>query len=206
VPVTFTRQKVRAPDIFLRELLKKYMQGRLRETSDFPQFLLRATVLAVDVDGGVLENPTGAGAYDAVVDGRQTKLKASIGPANPPNSLKCRLITDGLDRLQKDSDVGVFWPLLGEHMSSPAKVGEHVYVTFEDQYRVHGLWLCRVSGHVGANVVIGAQQLKPSEPNDANSNFDDGEEPARVTDSQLSARPKDSDDLNGLFEDPEEDV
>jgi hypothetical protein len=197
VPIV-TRQKLSSRSLFLKELIRKYMMGKLQETDVYPQFMYRATVLAVDPDGGALENPNAEGSFDAVIDGQQTKLKASSGPSNPPNSLKCRIITDGRDRLNVDSDVGVFWPLMPEHMAPPVKPGEHVYVVFEDQHRVHGLWLGRVSGHVGANVVIGASQLKPSSGG-INDVFDGASEET-MTDAAASGRPKSSDDLNSKLD------
>lgn len=181
-------------------MIKKYMRGQFQEVGAYPQWLYRATILAVDPDGGVLENPSGSGDYEAVVDSRIVRLKASVGLSNPPFSLKCRLITDGWDKLQSDADVGIFWPLTSEHAQAPVKPGEHVYVAFEDQHRVHGLWLGRVSGHDGLNVVVGATKLVSSTPPDTNAAFD-GTSDDQISDSKATARPNSSDDLNSLFVD-----
>jgi len=38
------------------------------------------------------------------------------------------------------------------------KPGEHVYVIFEDSEFKHGLWINKVAGHEGVNLVVGQSQ------------------------------------------------
>lgn len=150
------QERARRPEIILQDLLRKHAKGQLVETTKNNQPFLRATVLAVDNIGGKLSNPDGSG----VVSSGGRDFKAIVGPENPPGSVKARLISKGLDRFVTEQEAGVFWPFMqSDHLSIPVKVGEHVYVMFEDAYYEHGLWLCRVPGHTGANLFEGKKSF-----------------------------------------------
>ena len=99
----------RRPEIVLADLLGRAARDEIPEDS---HQILRALVLAVDPDGGALENKDGSGTYSARgTDGRRLNLTAAIGPTNPAGAVKARILTDGLDRLRADQDLRVFWPL-----------------------------------------------------------------------------------------------
>lgn len=134
---------------------------------------MRAVVLAVDVDGGKLSNPDGQG---SVVVGKET-YKAVIGPPNPQNSVKARIITKGFDRFFTDDDLGVYWPMVqNDHLSIPIKPGEHVYVMFEDEHFQHGLWLFKVSGHDDANSFQGIKSFQKTLEKNAMGYFETQEQ------------------------------
>lgn len=145
----------RRPELFLAEVINKSARGELRSEEDNVRIWYRAVVLAVDVAGSRLENADGSGELEHVKNGRSTSVTANVGPSNPKNSIKARIITDGLDQFIGDEDLKVFWPMMPEHDSIPIKPGEHVYVTFEDEDYEHGLWLGKVSGHEGVNFFQG---------------------------------------------------
>lgn len=149
------RDKFRRPELFLSELLRKSAQGKLSERDDNSRVFYRALVVAVDVVGGRLENPDGQGTLSHVVGGRSIDVPATIGPRNPQNSVKARILTDGADQFIQDDRLRVFWPMFPEHVSVPVKPGEHVYVLFEDEGSQHGLWFSKVSGHEGVNIAPG---------------------------------------------------
>lgn len=149
-------EKIRRPEIFLAELLKKAARGQLFDSNSNVQTFFRAQVLAVDVEGGKLENPDGAGSLVALDGNSRREFVANIGPSNPRNSIKARVMNGGFDGFLSDDELRVFWPLFqSEHMSIPIKPGEYAYVMFEDSDFDHGLWVCRISGHEGANVARG---------------------------------------------------
>lgn len=153
-------EKFRRPELFLSELLKRSAQGLVKDSEEQTTFLHRAVVVAVDVIGGKLENPFGNGFVNHVIDGKSVDVPATVGPLNPPDSVKARIIANGLDQFVGDRELRVFWPLFPEHMSSPIKPGEHVYVVFEDSDMQHGLWFCRVPGQDGANFFRGQDSFK----------------------------------------------
>lgn len=162
----FDREKFRRPELLFKEFLRKGAKGAFKENSDATTFLLRALVIAVDVEGGLLENPSGSGKVSHTVDGKNFDVDAKIGPENPQNSIKARILTDGFDKFSTDENLKVFWPFFPENISIPVKPGEHVYVLFEDSQQQHGLWVSKVAGHSGVNYVPGsdfykAQQIAP---------------------------------------------
>lgn len=157
-----SREKFRKPEIILAEMLRKSAQGRFRETDENVPFLFRASVLAVDVIGGKLENPKGDGKVTHAFKGKSIDVPATVGPENPKNSIKARIITDGFDQFIGDDDLRVFWPFFPEHNYVPIKPGEHVYVIFEDAEYAHGLWVAKIPGHEGANFVRGEKKFDPA--------------------------------------------
>ncbi len=136
----------------------------------------RALVLAVDQEGGMLENPAGSGTFASSWPGVKTKiLRAQVGPANPRGSIKARVLTDGLDRLRTDDEVRVFWPMFPpDQLGMPVSPGEHVYVMFEGDGMSNGFWLSRVPGHEGAGSYTGNRSyVAPSAPGSAMDNFEE---------------------------------
>lgn len=167
------QEKYKRPELFLQELLSKYAKGQILDSTTNNQPFMRAVVLAVDVVGGRLSNPDGEGTIDV---GKE-KYKAVIGPPNPQNSIKARIITRGFDRFFTDDDVGVYWPMTqNDHMSIPVKPGEHVYVMFEDEHFEHGLWLFKVAGHDDANFFEGIKAYKSSVEKNAMGYFEQQEQ------------------------------
>ncbi len=164
------------PEQFLSDVLKKSAQGRYLENDEHVSVFYRATVLAVDVEGGKLENHQGDGGVDHVIDGKKVSIKARYGPANPPNSLKARILTNGLDQFTDDKNLRVFWPLFPDHLSVPIKPGEHVYVTFEDVDSRHGLWINKVPGHDGVNEVKGESKYKSDSDGALSQKFPDSKD------------------------------
>jgi len=146
--------KIRRPELAMYEMLA----GR-QTAGGFAPVLLRATVVAVDMDGGLLQNPDAEGSVVNEVGGKKFSVQAIVGPKNPPRSLKARILTGDVDMFRQEKDLRVFWPLLPD--AHPVKPGEHVYVTFEDELMVHGLWLARVSGHTDVNVDRGEERYSP---------------------------------------------
>lgn len=162
----------RRPELALGDVLLDRLRGGDRARS-----LLRAIVLAVDNDGGRLQNRSGAGSVESLAkDGTRSNYPAIIGPDNPRGSIKARLITDGMDRFRADNDAQIFWPLFPpDQLSLPISVGEHVHVMFEDHGMSHGLWISRVSGHDSAGVFLGIDSY--TEPASGRSAIDAFETP-----------------------------
>jgi hypothetical protein len=159
----------RRPELILSELLHK----AARHESERQYY--RASVLAVDLDGGKLQNPDGAGEVSVVLrDGTIRRYAALTGPANPRGSIKARIITDGFDRLLDDQSLRVFWPMFPQDMAgTPVTPGEHVYVMFEGDGMSHGIWVSRVAGHESANSSQGALEYDaPSHMQSAMDSFE----------------------------------
>lgn len=197
MPSNQNLEKFRRPELFLAELLRKSATGQLLEQSSNVQLLFRATVLAVDVEGGKLENPDGAGSLSSA----GTSYAATVGPENPRNSVKARVISEGFDKFISDDGLRTFWPLFpADHISIPVKPGEHVYVIFEDRSFEHGLWICRIPGHEGANVFKGATSFVSVDKTVAES-FPDSRssEPEFPQDDDYAGDVSRKRDLNGLF-------
>lgn len=147
--------KFRRPEILVGEFLRKGVQSKFLERGENVPVLYRALVVAVDVEGGRLENPAGEGTVSHLIDNRAIETPATVGPSNPRNSLKARILSGGFDQFIHDNRLRVFWPFFPDHLAPPVKPGEHVYVAFEDPDFQHGLWFSKVSGHEGANFVRG---------------------------------------------------
>ena len=185
------KDKFRKPEIFLSELLKSSATGQSKAP-----FIRRAAVVAVDVIGGRLENPTGTGKTTHKIGNRDVDVVANVGPENPPNSIKARIITDGLDQFFDDDDLRVFWPFMTEHVSVPIKPGEHVYVLFEDEGMEHGLWMSKVSGHNNVNILRGETTFGSSAQGRLMKSFADSSSviPAEQSDDDRSAGERRSND------------
>lgn len=188
----------RRPEIVLADLLSRAARDEIPEDD---HQILRALVLAVDPDGGVLENKDGTGSYGARgTDGRRMSLTAGIGPANPAGSVKARILTDGLDRLRADQDLRVFWPLHPQdQLAIPISPGEHVYVMFEGRRLEHGLWISRVSGHESAGSFMGSDSYTaPSAASSAMDSFEPNQPQYSRDDASASMAP--AKDAMGTFE------
>lgn len=161
----------RRPELILADLLQREARGGERQRAQ-----RRAVVLAVDPDGGLLQNPAGDGQLAAHLrEGGTRTYPAIVGPTNPRWAIKARVLTDGLDRLREDADTRVFWPMFPQdYMGMPISPGEHVYVTFEGEGMEHGLWLVRVPGHDSANSYAGTESYTaPTAPQTAMDSFEE---------------------------------
>lgn len=150
-----TSERFLRPEQILADVIEKGGKGLYLERGATIPFLLRAIVVAVDVEGGKLENPKGDGSLSHQLSGKSFQVPATIGPKNPANSVKARIITGGRDQFIHDDRLRVFWPFFDEHVSTPVKPGEYVYVMFEDEGDSHGLWISKISGHEGVNYARG---------------------------------------------------
>lgn len=166
----FSKEKVRRPEILLNEFLRKGVRGLFKQKTDGTIFLYRAVVLAVDEQGGKLENPDGNGSVPHLIDGKQENVQAREGPENPKNSVRARIITDGADKFSLDTRVKVYWPMFDMQTIKP---GEHVYVTFEDEGKQHGLWISKVAGHDDMNFSPGEEQYKTGNESSKTNKFPD---------------------------------
>ncbi len=152
----------------------------------------RAVVLAVDLNGGLLQNKSGSGSVSVRNRDGQTKTYPALpGIDNPRGSVKARILTDGLDRLLADEDVRVFWPLFPQdQFSVPISPGEHVYVVFEDEGLTHGLWVSRIPGQDSANSFRGTDSYDaPSSPGSAMDSFEPNEPEYERSDEHASLAP-----------------
>lgn len=191
----------RRPELFLADLINKGVRGDFVEKDDSPRFMFRALVVAVDVYGGRLENPDGEGEVNHDVGGRKISVPANIGPENPKNSIKARILTDEFDQYRSDDDLRVFWPLLSEHDSIPVKPGEHVYVMFEDENFEHGLWIGKVSGHQNKNFALGEERYENDSANRLSNKFDDSRDDNQSTNDVIASGRLISNNKSKLFGD-----
>ena len=176
----------RRPELIFAELV-----GRAARDERERQYY-RATVLAVDLDGGRLQNPDGAGEMSVTLrDGSTRRYAALTGPLNPRGSVKARIITDGFDRLLDDQSLRVFWPMFPQDMAgTPITPGEHVYVMFEGEGMSHGIWVSRVAGHESANSSQGSLEYdEPSSPQSAMDSFEPNEAEYPRDDNHASLAP-----------------
>ncbi len=168
----------RRPEMILGEVLQRAAREDHKERTYY-----KAVVLAVDLEGGKLQNPDGAGSVRVSLrDGSEKSYKSMVGPNNPRGSIKARVLSDGLDRLLADDDLRVFWPMFPQDLSgTPATPGEHVYVIFDGDGTEHGLWISRVAGHESAGSADGTlTYTAPSSPESAMDVFEEnGPEYAR---------------------------
>jgi hypothetical protein len=165
------------------ELIFADLVGKAAREETLGKHYQRATVLAVDLDGGRLENKLGEGSLKFVGrDGKTREFAATVGANNPRYSIKARILTDGTDRLLDDDDLRIFWPMFPQdQIGTPISPGEHVYVVFEGPN--HGLWLSRVSGHDSANSFHGVDSYtEPSSPHSAMDFFEPNEPQYNRTD------------------------
>lgn len=173
MPDPLYRYKFLRPELFLAELIKKSAQGQIHDTDKNLPFLFRAVVVAVDVNGGQLENPTANGSVSHTVNGQSFTVPATQGPLNPRNSIKARVINEGFDQVINDDRLKVFWPFFPEHISVPIKPGEFAYVIFEDPDYEHGLWISKVPGQENFNYFPGQSSFHVSGQNSKAAMFGD---------------------------------
>lgn len=102
------------PERVLFRLLQDYANGLLQNRPNSSFF--RARVEAVDHEGGQLEST----------------------PPNPPNSVRARIYTSGMDFNLPSDVLTIFYPLGNLR---PVMAGEHVIVTFEDVHQTSGYWM-----------------------------------------------------------------
>jgi hypothetical protein len=190
--------KFSRPIISFTETLIAGANGTYRERGEYAAFMFKALVVAMDTQGGKLETPTGSPEGDALVqhvefpNGKvdeytvaNSQGKVNVGPRNPKNSVKARIISNGIDDFVDDDDLRVYWPLL-PGIDNPS-AGEVVYVVFEDETMNHGLWLCRAP--LNGDVDTPNQVLVPPEPETPpplSSNFPGSSAPS-ATDAGSSA-------------------
>ncbi len=159
---------------FPEQILAKVLIGDAREQgaskSDSQSPFKRALVVAVDVQGGKLQNPGGTGELIHLINNRPVKIKAIEGPNNPQNSIKARVLTDGGDQFLDDDSLKIFYPMME---SASVKPGEHALVMFEDSGAENGLWFGRVPGHEGVNIALGEKSFSKSGQDSLASKFPD---------------------------------
>lgn len=156
------------PDQILAEVLTRDAREQDVSKGENPSVFKRALVVAVDVEGGKLQNPGGSGELTHVINGRPVKIKAIDGPANPRNSIKARILTDGYDQFFDDDSLRIFYPM---QESATIKPGEHAIVMFEDSDT--GWWYGRVPGHEGANISLGEKAFSKAGQDSLAAKFPD---------------------------------
>jgi hypothetical protein len=163
-------EKFRRPTIGFIEVLRKGAGGLYRERDQYVPFMFRALVIAVDNIGGKLETPDGTAEggnleQHVVVPGKgdvgSYQIEPTRGPRNPKGSLKARVLSSNLDQFVDDDSLRTYWPLFpGLHNPD---AGELVYVVFEDEEMLHGLWIASVptsDPNETANQVLMSQLLQ----------------------------------------------
>ena len=163
-------EKNRRPTIGMAEVLKKGAGGLYRERDQYVPFMFRALVIAVDPFGGKLETPDGQpenGPLEQRVTDQTGRVLGSYtvdptrGPRNPKNSVKARILSANMDQFVDDDSLRTYWPLF-PGLSNPS-AGELVYVAFEDEETLHGLWIAPVptsDPNENANHVLMSQLLQ----------------------------------------------
>lgn len=201
----FDAERVKRPELVLGELLRSYAEGELTRHG---KVLYRAAVLAVDEEGGRLSSPRGTSPSEHVrgvgVDGHPRSYAPIVGPTNPRGSVKALVIDGARDSFYDEESARVLWPFFpSDQLSLPICAGEHVYSLFEDGAGEHGLWVCRVSGHDGANFNPGAEALSsnagPPRRLGALFGHSDGPEPPTTDDGASTRVRPDGRRLSKLF-------
>lgn len=215
MPRGWGTDKFRNPIVSFAETLAAGANGTFRERDEYAQFLFKALVVAMDTQGGKLEMPDGRPADGQALvqrvqypNGKVDEYtvadengSVNVGPRNPKNSVKARIISNGIDEFTDDNDLRVYWPLF-PGVDNPA-AGEVVYVVFEDETMNHGLWLCRapLNGELDTpNQVLIPPDIEGKEP--ASSRFVDGSAPqntSKGSDGGYSAPKKDRFRLSRKF-------
>lgn len=172
MPTGWGTDKFRRPVISFTETLINGANGTYRERGEYVQFMFKALVVAMDTQGGKLETPDGVPEGGALwqrvqyPNGKTDEYqvagddgKVNVGPRNPKNSVKARIISNGVDDFVDDDDLRVYWPLF-PGVDNPS-AGEVVYVVFEDETMTHGLWLSRAP--LNGELDTANQVLMPAE-------------------------------------------
>jgi hypothetical protein len=157
------------PEQILAEILTRDAREQFADKGENPSVFKRALVVAVDVQGGKLQNPGGNGSLTHLVNNRPVQIKAIDGPKNPRNSIKARILSDGLDQFFDDDSLRVFYPM---QESISVKPGEHALVLFEDSGDT-GWWFGRVPGHEGVNLAVGEKTFGKEAQDSLASKFPD---------------------------------
>jgi hypothetical protein len=147
----FFKHTLLFPEIYQSQLLSAYVQGKFVERDENVPAFVRAQVISFDPEGGLLENPEGAGvsrSRDATTRD-YFEIKSRVGPRNPPRSIRARVLDH--DRYVRDDDLRIYWPMFPTGGIDPVML-EYVYVWFEDIESRHGLWVSQVSGPMGESV------------------------------------------------------
>lgn len=162
MPTGLSNEKFRRPSIAFQDILRKGSGGLYREKGEYAAFMFRALVIAVDTQGGKLETPTGKTQTQSggkwidedknmiqLVQGNggpplaSYEITPTLGPVNPPNSIRARIISSNMDQFLSDDELRCYWPMYpGAQAPSP---GEQAYVVFEDESFTHGLWIAKVT-------------------------------------------------------------
>lgn len=157
VPYYFYKQQMLKPEVYQAQLMQKFVQGKFVERGEVISPYLKAQVISFDATGGLLENPNAAGDCESrkPEDKAYYKIKARPGPANPPRSLRAKIITEHRDANTMDDDLRVYWPLFPPSGPDPVML-DFVYVFFDNNDRKHGLWVARVPGPNGEKINFAA--------------------------------------------------
>jgi hypothetical protein len=150
----FDKHRALFPELYWPDLMKRFAQDRIMMRGDGISFLMRARVVAVDKEGGRLENPRGEGNGIEVFSralGKTITYAPAVGPKNPKYTVRARIIDDHANSITSDDALYNFWP---KHSDAPdVDVDEYVYVFFEDADRRHGVWDCKVTMALGVGDV-----------------------------------------------------
>lgn len=112
-----TEDDLSNPSGILSNLLNDYIERRF----DQDVAIKKAVVVSVDLVGG--------------------QLSSEEEPLNPKNSIKAKVLDDGIVALSIE-DIPVFWPMFS-HDTMPIKPGEHVYVIYDSIEGRSGVWISR---------------------------------------------------------------
>ncbi len=157
MPRRLSTEDLLNPQRVFYRLFKEYSEGSL----GFRQHYFRARVEAVDTEGGQLE----------------------ASPPNPPNSIRARVYTNGLDATTPSAALSIFYPMLPGNVSTPPAPGEHVYVIFEDENMSSGLWLAAIASY--SNLNYSNPDFRSSTTTDSSYAFEGDEPPSTYVNPDL---------------------
>ncbi len=190
----FKQEWFKRPEVILSDLLKDFANSSVKK------LLYRASVVAVDPDGGKLQNKNGNGYTEFNFGNKVKKINATVGLENPAMSIKARILTDGLDRLIDDNDLKVYWPLFQHsQMSCPIVPGEHVFILFEDESLSSGLWVCRIPTTSAANISAGSDLYDHNDEENSIYFFTERNKKEKINDSYAGLAPTDLNSPIKLF-------
>lgn len=157
MPRRFSADDLLNPHRVFYRLFREYSEGSL----GFRPHYLRARVEATDPDGGQLES----------------------SPPNPPNSIRARVYTSGLDATTPRAALSIFYPMLPGNIAPTPQAGEHVYVIFEDEAQSSGLWISQIPGFANAN--YSNPDFRSTAAGDASYTFEGGSPPASYVNPEI---------------------